>query len=933
MKVIGCLVISALVGVLLVFSQPEVENNARLMPPGDLDLSFNGSGKNRIGFGRGNDQFNGVAVQTDGKIVAVGGAVDGISGSNSGYSVARFNADGSPDTSFAGDGFVDTRFESTSQDIFHAVAIQSDGKIVAVGQTFKLATASDFSVARFNPDGSPDVTFDGDGVSETSFAVSNLNDIARAVVIQSDGKIVVGGAGRLTSGNSIFALARFNIDGSLDTSFDGDGKLTTAVAAAEVRSLAVQADGKIVAAGFTGIGDVQFCLARYNSNGSLDTSFDADGIVITSFGTGADRANSVLIQPDGKIVAAGSATVPTLDFAVARYNPDGSLDTSFDTDGLVTTPIFSNSDEARALVIQIDGKLIASGSALGSITSDFAVVRYNVDGSLDTSFDTDGKVTTPVGSASDEALAAALQTDGKLVAAGFSTAPDFDSALVRYNQNGSLDTSFDSDGKVTSQIGNFDTSVDSIAIQPDGKTVVTGTLLFGTNFDFLVARFNTDGTLDNTFDNDGRVQTSIGGGNDQSAAILVQPDAKVVVAGSTKAGSFDDFAVVRYNPDGSPDTTFDGEGRAITALTAADDQPFAAALQSDGKIIVGGRAGVFFFQFALVRYNPNGSLDTTFDADGIVTTAVGANHANITDIAVQSDGKIVVAGNSSNGANNDFTIARYNSDGSLDTTFDGDGIASTPIFSGQDLVSSLAIQLDGKYVVAGFANNGAFTDFAVARYNPDGSLDTTFDGDGIVTTPIGTGNSQTSDVAIQADGKIVVGGWSTFSGNSDFVVVRYNANGSLDSSLRSDMRDEFFGVAGIARSNIMVADIGRGMKLQTDGKIVIAGTSNGLFGVSRLLNDIAPTAANVSVGGRVFDSHGNAVLRARVSVVDPTGNIRTAVTNSFGYYRFDVLPAGDNYVFSVSAKEHQFQPQVINVTEDLTALNFTALPSGKFSGK
>jgi hypothetical protein len=131
----------------------------------------------------------------------------------------------------------------------------------------------------------------------------------------------------------------------------------------------------------------------------------------------------------------------------------------------------------------------------------------------------------------------------------------------------------------------------------------------------------------------------------------------------------------------------------------------------------------------------------------------------------------------------------------------------------------------------------------------------------------------------------------------------------------------------------MVADIGSGMKLQTDGKIVIAGTSNGLFGVSRLLNDLGPTAANVSVGGRVFDSHGNSVLRALVSVVDSSGNVRTAVTNSFGFYRFEALPAGDNYVFSVSAKEHQFQTQVLNVTEDLTNLNFTALTSDTHSSK
>jgi uncharacterized delta-60 repeat protein len=389
--------------------------------------------------------------------------------------------------------------------------------------------------------------------------------------------------------------------------------------------------------------------------GDLDTSFDADGKVTTDFG-GFDGAADVAIQPDGKIVAVGSATGG--NFALARYNPDGSLDTSFDGDGKVTTD-FGTSDQAFGVAIHPDGKIVAAGSAHGE---DFVLARYNRDGSLDTSFGVDGKVTTDFGGGvvGGGASAVAIQPNGKIVAAGWTGAVD-DFALARYNLDGSLDTSFGGDGKVTTDFGGAFEAANELAIQPDGKIVAAG--FGGATDDFALARYNRDGSLDTSFDGDGKVTTDFGGfpgpfGDpvytvDVAAGVAIQHNAKIVAAGFGDA-----FAVglARYNRDGSLDTSFGGDGkvRDFGGFGAA----FGVAIQSDGKIVAAG-SGSDGFGFALARYNPDGSLDTSFGVDGKVTTDFGGGvvGGGASAVAIQPDGKIVVAGGG--GAGFDFALARY----------------------------------------------------------------------------------------------------------------------------------------------------------------------------------------------------------------------------------------------------------------------------------
>jgi uncharacterized delta-60 repeat protein len=241
---------------------------------------------------------------------------------------------------------------------------------------------------------------------------------------------------------------------------------------------------------------------------------------------------------------------------------------------------------------------------------------------------------------------------------------------------------------------------------------------------------------------------------------------------------------LRYNTDGSLDTTFDTDGKVITTIGSSNDNLNAAVLQSDGKIVAAGYSNNGTNNdFAVVRYNTNGSLDTTFDTDGKVTTADAAIEV-ARSLIIQSDGKIVAAGNFQNGSTYDFALVRYNSDGSLDTTFGTGGKVTSSLSSTTEWINSIKSQSDGKIVAAGYANNGTNDDFAVARYNTDGSLDTTFGTSGKVLTQILT-NEVVYSVAIQSDGKILAAG-SASGAEVDFAIVRYNSTIATSDSTQDD---------------------------------------------------------------------------------------------------------------------------------------------------
>ncbi|MDX3248117.1 calcium-binding protein [Streptomyces sp. ME18-1-4] len=391
-------------------------------------------------------------------------------------------------------------------------------------------------------------------------------------------------------------------------------------------------------------------------------------------------------------------------------------------------------------------------------------------GDLDPTFGTGGKVITNFGGTD---FATSVQADGKIVAAGFTSAGGAnDFALARYNTNGSLDTTFGTGGKVTTDFGGTNDGAHAVAVQPDGKIVAAGQSGSGFTLDFALARYNTDGSLDTTFGTGGKVTTSFGASFNQAFGVVLQTDGKIVAAGTTNAGAGDDFAVARYNTDGSLDTSFGTGGLVTTDFgTGSSDEASGVALQSDGKIVLAGSSDSGGTEdFALARYNTDGSLDTTFGTGGKVTTSFGGNEF-ADGVVVQTDGKIVAAGFTNAGGTQDFALARYNTDGSLDTTF-GTGGKIVTNFGGDDVALGVALQTDGKIVAAGFTNAGGTQDFALARYNTDGSLDTCFGTGGKVITNFG-GTDRADGVTVQTDGKIVAAGRSNAGGTFDFALARY----------------------------------------------------------------------------------------------------------------------------------------------------------------
>jgi uncharacterized delta-60 repeat protein len=394
--------------------------------------------------------------------------------------------------------------------------------------------------------------------------------------------------------------------------------------------------------------------------GDLDPSFDGDGKKTIDYG-GDDSANAVALQPDGRIVLAGAGG-PNVDFAVTRLNRGGSFDTSFDGDGTAGAD-FGGADFGRAAALAPDGKIVVAGNT--SVNDDVAVARFNRDGSLDASFDPGGadgpgKKTFGYGGR-DAAEAVLVQPDGKIVVAGNGNA-NTDFTITRLNSDGSFDTSFDGDGTAGVDFGGGDYG-NAVAAQPDGRLVVAGDTSI--KQDVAIARFNPTGpadtTLDTTFDGDG-VTTFDYGDNDGAQAVALQPDGKIVVAGYGGPGG--DVAVTRLNPDGSPDTSFDGDGTAGIEFGGGvddDDNGFAVSLAPDGKIVVAGVAQLTAVNtdFALVRLQPGGAPDTTFSFDGKTTLNYGG-YDYAAAVALAPDGAIVVAGNTS--VNHDIAVARLEGD-------------------------------------------------------------------------------------------------------------------------------------------------------------------------------------------------------------------------------------------------------------------------------
>jgi uncharacterized delta-60 repeat protein len=796
----------------------------------------------RTGFGGANDSGNAVVLQTDGKIVMAGGAGDH-------FAVVRYNNDGSLDTGFGGTGKVITHF-GARKSTATAVRIQNDGKIVAAGYSSSGFDTA-FAVARYNPDGSLDATFDGDGRVTTQ--VRGISDRAFALAIQSDGKIVVGGEAATFAGDYDFALVRYNPDGSLDSTFDGDGRVISVIGSGEdtINAITLYLD-KIIVAGVAQVGtNNAFAVASYKmADGSLDTTFNTSGMVFPAIGdqdgafaVAIQIGNGSVAQPD-KLVVAGHAHVGgSTVFAVVRFLLNGSLDTTFDGDGKATAAV-TGADFGRGLIVQGGGfvprKIVVGGSSFDGVVGKFSAVRFNSDGSLDSGFHGDGKFITALGSKNDVARGVVMQGDGKYVLAGSSSnGVDDDFGLLRCDSTGTmLDNNFDGDGKRTDDVGDIVAPARSIVVQPDKKILVAGS---GNNR-LLLARYYADGLLDASFGSGGRSSIPLGLFSESGHSAVLQPDGKIAVTGYVSDNGIVKAAVIRCLPNGSLDPSFDGDGRAVLAV-GQSGVGTAVAVQSDGKIVLAGYSQSPSPSAFVARFDANGVPDPTFDGDGLVIPPL-ANGAQATAMVLQPDGKIVVAGI----AAQDFFVLRYNNDGSPDNSFDDDGVATVSLSTGYDQANAVAIQPDGKIVAAGTSLDTAHNQyrFAIARFSVNGAPDVALAGSGKVATPVGTVYSSANAVAIQPDGRILVAGTSDSGVDAalDMAVVRYNSDGSIDGS---------YGDAGKVILDLSNGnDLANGAALDDRGRLVLAGDSGGIFGLVRLTTDfVPPTLANISTRLRV----------------------------------------------------------------------------------
>jgi uncharacterized delta-60 repeat protein len=702
----------------------------------------------------------------------------------------------------------------------YASSMQSDGKVIISG-LFSTCGITRNCIARLNPDGSLDTTFNpGTG----------MNNLAHSISVQSDGKIIIGGAFGSYNGTPVGYITRVNGDGTIDGTFNaGTG------ADGQVTATAIQSDGKIIIGGafynYNGTG--RSFIARLKSDGSLDTSFNP--------GTGANfQLQSLAIQPDGKIIIAGDFTMynGTPRYHLARINTDGSLDTSFD-------PVAGADNTIWAVALQSDGKVMIAGDfSLYNLTPRHRIARVNANGALDATFN-------PGTGPNNTVECMTIQSDGAIIIGGLFTSYTSTTTnyIARVNSNGTLDATY-------GNTAGANYYVFAVTLQPDGKCIMGGafTTYEGT-YRNHISRLNTDGSLDDTFIHgwgaNGLPVPQFNNGPSVYAT-AIQSDGKILVGGffflfnGVKRSN-----IVRLNTDGSVDTTFNpGAG--------ADNSVYAIAIQSDGKILIGGEF-TFYNGVArghIARLNSDGSLDATLNP------GTGANAA-IRSVSIESDETYIIGGDfTSYNGNSKQYIAHINSNGSFDGNFNSFGAgASAPVFSsviqndgkiiigGQFIqynfsnrqhivrlfasgaidgsfgaltlgananVNTISLQSDSNVIIGGefiYYNDGSHTVGAhIGRLHTDGSVDTTFNP--------GTGaDNNVYTTAIQSDGKIIIGGvFTSYNGIPGNLIARVNSDGSLDTG---------FNPAAGANDTIWATAI------QTDGKIIAGGKFTAYHGTGR----------------------------------------------------------------------------------------------------
>jgi len=766
--------------------------------PGSLDSSFGINGKQTYTLGFAEMQVVSTSVQGDGKILLAGYA--SYSNTRSDIIISRLNTDGSTDLSFGNNGIVTTDILSGSDDLLTTMQLQTDGKIYVAGN------GTHNFIVRYLANGSLDNSFDGDG----KLLISGASGFAlTSMIVQSDGKIVVVGQRTGSLESDQLTVYRFIATGGLDNSFDFDGVSYYPYVNINcfASSVLIQNDGKyIISCNGTDINTYQenILLARLETSGQIDLSFGSMGWVKLDPGSGYDEATDLKMQEDGKILVSGygsnfyEATV--LYTFVMRVLPTGGIDTGFDSDGLA---VFLTTDGFFSLgVFQINNKALVFAGVYKQASGyySYALGKLLPNGSRDLSFGLGGIASAPAVSISQYGLTLSMQQDGKYIIGGaMGKDGHYLGGIMRMKSDGSIDLSLNETGFTTIEMGNTLGKVTSTNITgiSTGGMYSAGTYGNGFTIFGFIEKTDENGMPDPTFGDNGRLNIITPFLFDLRK-IYIQPDGKILVAGNaTDIYEGQNLCVMRFNANGSPDLSFGVQGKRMwDVIGNISNELLTIGMQSDGKIIVLG-AGMNFITSGMymMRLLSDGTLDNGFGNGGKVSIDFDINSdeytAHAQRMVIQPDDKVIVVGTKEEMGNHYVAMRRFYANGEVDPGFNAGAIVLSNI-NGKDFANLVALQSDGKILVSAQTNPpGNRPIIALMRYLPGGLPDNTFGAGGKILISSSWETEQFA-TALQISSEHIIVGATIFIPSIASTVMaafRLKMNGMADSS---------FGINGIS---------------------------------------------------------------------------------------------------------------------------------------